>query len=51
MMGFEDELASHYALFATEATKKYTHPPWGNWLARQTVNLEVLSSILSGGGE
>ena len=27
------------------------HPPWRNWLARQTVNLEVLSSILSGGGE
>ena len=24
-------------------------PPWRNWLARQTVNLEALSSILSGG--
>ena len=25
------------------------NPPWRNWLARQTVNLEVLSSTLSGG--
>ena len=27
----------------------YQHPSWRNWLARQTVNLEALSSILSGG--
>ena len=45
-----DSRETHISHQSYMETGTWQHPSWRNWLARQTVNLEAVSSILTEGG-